>query len=721
MTDDISKQIKSMTRSSFSQNILFTKCRRSWYYKYVKKLPVVSDMMYADAGSVIHKTLENYYNGKYKTMQETKDSFLLQWKLRKLPGTALKNRIDNYWLMIINGINLNLKITTAELKIFWPDVVGYLDIVNTDTDEIYDWKSSTRSAENEKEYTHQLKFYAYLYYRKFNRIPKKVGVFYLKYSGSKGELIIEPTEKDINEMETWHLTCLFNMDRVKLENKVPKLSDDHFFFCPYKNICETEINGKLKYDLYLDGNYIYINGPITDLLNKGITNKFSYELKNAYFIKKANPNARTTISFWDSRKRRLPIGFLSGLKKTLNDYAKWRKREININVVEKRAFDTTKLEMPDKFINGIVLRDYQQEAVDEFLRNKIGILEIATGAGKTEIAIEIIRRRAIKTLFIVDKVELLRQTKERMEKALGIKIGQIGQGVQDIRNVTVATVQTLTKHRQVLSPYLKKVRLCIFDECHKVAAKSYWQISQHLVGSQYRLGLSGTSFRDDGNDMQIWASTGYIIHKLNSEKLIKEGWLVKPQIKFIKNYMSKDEVKKTEQSLKTGLINETPNYANFYKGFISGNARRNLLVRNIIEKHKGEKILILTKLIEHGEDIQKLIPGSEHLYGSTSKKEREEMFNNFVNGSLDVLISTISIWSEGLDCKPLSVIINLGANAGNVKTIQMLGRVLRTLEGKKNAYYYDFIDETKFFKLASFKRKRALIQEGHKINIVGEL
>jgi len=256
MSDKLIEQMKSTIRSSFSQNILFSKCPRSWFYKYIKKIPVVSDMMYADAGTVLHKTLDNYYQGKFNSMKDTKECFMLQWKLKKLPGTVLKNKVDNYWLMVVNGINLGLDITSTELKLYWPDVVGYLDIVNTTTDEIYDWKSSTRSQENEEEYTQQVKFYSYLYYRKFGRIPKKAGVFYLKYNGSKGELLIEPTEKDITEMESWHMTCLLNMDRVKFNNKVPKISDDHFFFCPYKNICETEIHGNLKYDLFLDGNFM---------------------------------------------------------------------------------------------------------------------------------------------------------------------------------------------------------------------------------------------------------------------------------------------------------------------------------------------------------------------------------------------------------------------------------------------------------------------------------
>ena len=93
------------------------------------------------------------------------------------------------------------------------------------------------------------------------------------------------------------------------------------------------------------------------------------------------------------------------------------------------------------------------------------------------------------------------------------------------------------------------------------------------------------------------------------------------------------------------------------------------------------------------------------------------MMNEFKNGDLNVLISTVSIWAEGLDMSSLNVIINASANKGDIRTVQMLGRVLRTLDGKENAHYYDFIDESRFFRLASYARKTALLKEGHAVKV----
>ena len=175
-------------RSSFSQHNLFEKCARWWYFQYIQRLPVSSDMSYAHAGNAIHKTLQQYYDGKVSDVEKIKEIFSNYWEGYKLHQGKLNLKKDEYWLMILNGLNLKLEVTSTELKIFYPEVVGYLDVVNTQTDEIGDWKSSKRSEDNEKEYKKQLMLYAWIYHRKFERVPNKVTVYYLRYNGTKGEL-----------------------------------------------------------------------------------------------------------------------------------------------------------------------------------------------------------------------------------------------------------------------------------------------------------------------------------------------------------------------------------------------------------------------------------------------------------------------------------------------------------------------------------------------------
>lgn len=739
----------STIRSSFSQHNMFSLCKKCWLWAYVLKIPqCVQDMCYANAGTVIHKCMDKYYTEKCD-VQTIKDHFNMMWDKFYLSSSSIKHKKDEYWVMCLNGMQLNLPLTSVELKIFYPEVVAYLDGVDTVNDKIIDWKTSTRSEENEHEYRLQLRLYAWLYFKKFGRIPKECSIIYMKYSGTKSVMSFNFTEQDIQEAEKWFYDILNEMQYyTDNPDKIPPFNTN-YFFSPYKNMWGCEDSEKIKFVLHVHGNHLQLEGAITPLLEKGIIKKFSYELKDAYFIKKRLEKflnkmgkdekekyllSKTTVKFWNSKNKALPIGFRDSLLKTLQDYAEYKKLQLDLNITDHRTFDNTIVEMPEQFVNGRVLRDYQVEAVDKFLRNKVGILELATGSGKTECSIEVIRRLRMRTLFIVDKVELMKQTMKRIQDCLGYFPGQIGQGIEDIKDITVATIQTLNKNPLKYQNYLSTVRFVIFDETHKVASNSYVKISKYLVNTEYRLGLSGTAWRDDGNDMMLTAVTGNIIHAVNSKFLIDKGYLIKPKIMFIKNYIPKheltlleqqckDEIRNLENSKRKGLINETveisdrEKYGIYYNKFIYNLPHRNNKIIETVNKHRDKKVLILTKLVDHGVQLQNNLKDSKHLHGETPKQEREQIMKDFKEGNLNILISTVSIWSEGLDMPSLQVIINVSANKGDIKSIQMLGRVLRQLEGKSNATYIDFWDEPQFLIKASMSRRKAFLKQGHDVEI----
>jgi superfamily II DNA or RNA helicase len=713
-------------RSSFSQHNTFQHCERNWYYSHVLKLQATQDMSYADAGNVIHKCLEIYYKDKTKPIEEIKDVFEFNWKSKKLNNGILQNKKDKYWLMCVNGINLSKEVTSTEFTIFYPEIVAHLDCINTTDHEIYDWKSSSqRSEDNMKEYKKQMILYSWLYYRKFNVLPKKCIVYYLSLNNSNQEFEIIPTMNDLFEIEDWYFNILKKMINYKENNNVPPRCIDEGkecnFFCPYKDLCCNNNEGELKLQLEILGNYIKINGPVSPLLHKGINKKFSYTLKDAVFIEKRlrekYPDRQIhydgVIKFYNTNKQVLPLGFMKELLVTLSHYVEHKKLQLNIEIKDKRL-PYSKTITIDKELK---LRDYQIKAVEEFLKHKISLLEIGTGGGKTEIAIECIKRLGCKTLFIVDRVELLKQTKKRIEDNLGIEVGQIGHGIDDIKDITVGTVQTLVKNITKYSTYLQSIQFVIYDECHKTPAKSYFLVSQHLVNTNYRMGLSGTAFRDDGNDMYINAICGYKCFDLSAKTLIDNGWLVKPNITFIKKYMTERDIEECKRNSMSGLINETEKFNMFYHSFITKNKLRNNIIKDLIDKNKDKKILILVKHIEHGQILSELL-GVKYLHGSTKKEEREEIFNNFKSGINNVMIGTISIFSEGIDIPDLHGIINASGNKGDVKTIQILGRVLRKILGKENCFYYDFIDESRFFYKASRSRINALKREGHYVEVV---
>ena len=461
-----------MVRLSFSQFKVFENCPLRYKYSYVDKIPDYGDKKYAHAGNVLHNTLEFAYNLKiekgnpkgffkeFGILPNIKKKFEDEWIKYKL-GCKLPK--DKYWLMTLNGLELDKNFSTMELKIFYPDeFVCYLDGVATFDDEIIDWKSSTRSKHNEVDYREQLLTYGHFYKRKIGRYPKTSTVYYLKPNNT--------------------LTCTFTPEEYEAQaKKIKDLNDEiekrkanggpwpkkegNCFFCAYKEICANE--KCLNYKIVLGGSRLQIQGPMSPLLITGLDRELSYELPSAHFIEKATAGKWDgVVHLFSTRTHTTMIGLKDKVIRILNEYGKYKKTEVKIDFLDTRKAHEQLLKMPEKLCNDIVLRDYQKDAVTAFLKSQIGIIEGGCAFGKTVTSGEIIRECDVKTLFVIDRKELLLQTKTEYETMLGVECGVIGMGLEETdKPVTLATYQTLAKHITKYKGFLNDIQLVIFDEC----------------------------------------------------------------------------------------------------------------------------------------------------------------------------------------------------------------------------------------------------------------
>lgn len=705
---------------------MFWTCPRTWYYKYILKKPVVEDLKYAHRGNVVHYTLEKYYPNKKMEMDDVKKYFEKQWDYFELDKTSLASKKEETWNMILNAIKLDVTATKVEEKIFFEDVTAFIDVVDGKNLHLIDWKTSTRSVYNEKEYIMQLKYYAWLYKRKHGVKPKKLSVLYLKYLGDRSFLSVEPTDKDLENAKEWHFKTLEKM-RFFINNphKLPSFNKN-YFFSPYKHLWDddtTIINPNiLTVELEQHGWDIYIKSKVDEDVVDFIDEKFSYEPKSAYFVKQKYPNANTTVKLFNKKYKRFPAGLKYNFAKIFDEYCLQKALTPNIKFTDKRYYNKKKVWMPD-VIEGVNFRNYQQQSkikvVEDFVSNNdCGILQLGTGAGKTLITAELIRHFQCKTLFLVDSKDLLYQTKKVFEKTLKQDIGIIGDSKFAIKDVTVAIVFSITSKLDQLKEYLGDIRFCVFDEAHKVASSSYQKVSKYLANTQYRLGLTATAKRDDGMDLSVNAIVGRPILSVGGKFLVDQGYLVKPSIYFIKGFEDSEKQKSYVLKSKKGDVNETPDYHSFYKNLIVGNSERNAVIEKIVKKHEGEAILIVVKSVDHGEYLESVLDNALYLHGSVGGVFRKKLLKDFESGEQKVLIATISIFSEGIDIPRLKVIINAASNKGKVKTVQLLGRCLRLSPDKNGALYYDFMDSGHFFYKASYDRYKALKDQGHKVNFL---
>ena len=137
------------------------------------------------------------------------------------------------------------------------------------------------------------------------------------------------------------------------------------------------------------------------------------------------------------------------------------------------------------------LRDYQQEAVKGILARDFGVMESATGSGKTIAALHVVVTRRQPTLILCHSKELLYQWRNRIMSFLGMDAGLIGDGHYEIRPVTVGIVNTVRKHLDELPQHFGQI---VIDETHRTPCSMFTEVVS-FFDCKYQLGLSATPFR----------------------------------------------------------------------------------------------------------------------------------------------------------------------------------------------------------------------------------
>lgn len=329
-------------------------------------------------------------------------------------------------------------------------------------------------------------------------------------------------------------------------------------------------------------------------------------------------------------------------------------------------------------LNGVVLRNYQTQAIRDALKSTRGILEMATNSGKTEIIAAMCMILKCNCIVIVNTVDLLHQTASRLEYRMGEYVGKIGDGVWDMGRVTVATIQTLYNSRARLPSCLSNIPQALFiDECHHGSSNQYLDVVYKLPG-MYRYGFSGTPL--NGNelaDLKLMSSTGRVIYTYNNIDMINAGYSTSPQIYMIDVPDSGNAYNYT--------------YARAYDDLIVDNAFRNNCIVDIAYKHmQHTTVLIIVKRVRHGHILQRMINGSAFVHGGIKSDTRIGVLNS-MRTSNGVYIAT-SIFDEGIDVPSIGCLIMGGGGDTKRAVLQRLGRGLRKSDDNKCLNVYDFID-----------------------------
>jgi superfamily II DNA or RNA helicase len=407
----------------------------------------------------------------------------------------------------------------------------------------------------------------------------------------------------------------------------------------------------------------------------------------------------------------------------------------------KRALELLGLEFEDYVLSPIKgsigtvllkpLRDYQEEAVKAWFKaGKRGIIVLPTGTGKTIIAIKIIAQVNEPSLVVVPTLELLEQWRLELSKALNVNVGVVGGGFKELSFVTVSTYSSAYLHAEEMG---NKFKLLVFDEVHHLPSESFRQIAL-MSAAPYRLGLTATLERENGKHVDLLDLVGDVVYRRSvyemKSKHLADFELVRVYVEltddekreFERLYsMYRDFLERRNWKLRSiqdfkklimvsGLSREARRALMAWRDarlLILNSVSKLDILRDLLKKHQGDRILIFTELNETVRKISRTLLIPEITY-KTSPKERASVMELFKKGVYRAVV-TSRVLEEGVDVPDANVAIVLSGTASRRSFIQRLGRVLRPAPGKKATLYEIVVKNTPEVAISKKRRKGLVV------------
>ena len=367
------------------------------------------------------------------------------------------------------------------------------------------------------------------------------------------------------------------------------------------------------------------------------------------------------------------------------------------------------------------LRESQIPAVESMLENETGILHAATAFGKTVVCCDMIARRGVNTLILVDRADLMNQWLRRLDEFLDIreelpeyktKTGQtrrrkslIGnlQGAHDTLTgiVDVAMIRSLKK-KDGFHPMLKEYAQIYFDECHHAASDSAIEALQ-AINAKYVYGVTATPKRGDGREKINEFLLGPVRYRFTAKDRAREqniDHLVYPRF---------------TRTVKPHHLSKAPYGNDAYELIRNNDVRDEQIIRDVADCVKaGRTPVVLTKYVDHARKLSEklkryadrliLLTGAD---GTKARRAQVTELNSVDDSESLILVGTGSLLGEGFDYPRLDTLFMAAPVSGESVVEQYVGRLNRDHEGKENVIVYDYVDShiPKFDKMYSARLK----------------
>jgi DNA excision repair protein ERCC-3 len=358
------------------------------------------------------------------------------------------------------------------------------------------------------------------------------------------------------------------------------------------------------------------------------------------------------------------------------------------------------------------IRPYQELAAEGFWHGGSGVVVLPCGAGKTIVGAAAMAHAKATTLILVTNTIAARQWREELLKRTTLNEDEIGEysgAKKEIRPVTIATYQVMTKKKNGVYAHLDLFDsydwgLIIYDEVHLLPAPIFRFTAD--IQSRRRLGLTATLVREDGMEGEVFSLIGPKRFDVPWKEIEAQGYIAPAECIEVRVNLTETE----------RLAYATAEPENRYRNCATTRTKRDV-VQVLVEKHADDQVLVIGQYIDQLDELSEVL-GAPLIKGETPIKEREILFNKFRTGEIKCLVvSKVANFSIDLPDATIAIQVS-GAFGSRQEEAQRLGRILRPKSDGRSAKFYSVISRDTIDQDFAQNRQRFLAEQGYSYKII---
>jgi DNA excision repair protein ERCC-3 len=221
-----------------------------------------------------------------------------------------------------------------------------------------------------------------------------------------------------------------------------------------------------------------------------------------------------------------------------------------------------------------------------------------------------------------------------------------------------------------------------------------------------RLGLTATLVREDGREGDVFSLIGPKRYDAPWKDIEAQGWIAPADCVEVRVTLPEGE------RLAYAVADPDERYR-----LASCTFAKTRIAEQLVVRHRGEPTLVIGQYLDQLDELGEHL-GAPVIKGSTPVKEREELFQQFRDGEVDLLVVS-KVANFSVDLPEAAVAIQVSGSFGSrQEEAQRLGRLLRPKASGRTARFYAIVSRDTVDADFAQNRQRFLAEQGYAYRII---